>query len=230
MDDSVQLVHITHALSNTSHLLPVKDICALAKEKGIFSIVDIAQSVGIVPINLTIWDPDFAIGTGVKFLCAGPGACFLYVNPNIIEQCEPIDVGWFSHENPFEMDIHSFKYAPDALRFWGGTPSPAPFASALHALQFWQKPENQNAPKTTQTHLSLLSDSVPDTALISPRDARTRGGTLVVSPQERRTLRNALAAQNIKHDERQEGFRFSVHGYTPQNDVHLLKTIFESVF
>ena len=230
MDDSVQLVHITHAISNTSQLLPVKDICSLAREKEIFSIVDIAQSVGIVPINLANWDVDFSIGTGVKFLCAGPGACFLYVNPNIIERCEPIDVGWFSHENPFEMDIHNFKYAPDALRFWGGTPSPAPFTSALHSLQFWQKTENKNAAKITQTYLSHLSNSIPDTALISPRNESMRGGTLVVAPHNRQDLRKALAEQNIKHDERQEGFRFSVHGYTPPEDVHLLKSIFEDLF
>lgn len=230
MDDSVQLVHITHAISNTSQLLPVKDICVLAREMEIFSVVDIAQSVGIVPINLADWDPDFSIGTGVKFLCGGPGACFLYVNPNIIERCEPIDVGWFSHENPFEMDIHNFKYAPDALRFWGGTPSPAPFTATLHSLQYWQEPENNNAPEIAQTHLSLLSSTIPDAALISPRNASARGGTLVVAPQKRQGLRDALAAQNIKHDERQEGFRFSVHGYTPVDDVLLLKTIFEDVF
>lgn len=230
MDASVQLVHITHAISNTSQLLPVKEICALAREKEIYSVVDIAQSVGIVPINLGDWDADFSIGTSVKFLCGGPGACFLYVNSNINEQCEPIDVGWFSHENPFEMDIHNFKYAPDALRFWGGTPSPAPFTAALHSLQFWQKPENKNASEITQTHLDLLSNTIPDAALVSPRNTNSRGGTLVVSPQKRLTLRTALADQNIKHDERKEGFRFSVHGYTPQDDVDLLKLIFEDVF
>ncbi|MBL4870366.1 MAG: aminotransferase class V-fold PLP-dependent enzyme [Robiginitomaculum sp.] len=230
MDDNVQLVHITHAISNTSQLLPVKNICKIAKDMQVFSVVDIAQSVGIVPINLTHWKADFCIGTSVKFLCGGPGACFLYVNPDIIERCEPVDVGWFSHENPFEMDIHNFKFAADALRFWGGTPSPAPFTSALHSLQFWQTPKHNNAPEIAQTHLNQLSKTIPDTVLISPRDASKRGGTLVVSPQKRQPLRSALTAQNIMHDERQEGFRFSIHAYTPQDDVDLLASIFKSVF
>ena len=50
-------------------------------------------------------------------------------------QLEPVDVGWFSHEDPFEMDIHSFRYANDARRFWGGTPSIAPFVCAAASLR-----------------------------------------------------------------------------------------------
>ena len=230
MDDSVQLVHITHAISNTSQLLPVGTICKLAKENEIFSVVDIAQSVGVVPINLPRWDSDFAIGTGVKFLCGGPGACFLYVNPKIITQCRPVDVGWFSHENPFEMDIHDFRYAPDALRFFGGTPSPSPFAAALNSLRYWQKPGNDKVFSQTQTYLDTLSGAVPDSALISPRDATHRGGTFVVAPQNRAPLRSALAASDIQHDERAEGFRFSVHGYTPKEDIDLLQNILENLF
>ena len=47
-----------------------------------------------------------------------------------------MDVGWFSHAQPFEFDIHNFEYAEGAARFSGGTPSIAPFAGACasHAL------------------------------------------------------------------------------------------------
>ena len=230
MDDSVHLVHITHAISNTSELLPVGKICKLAKDKGIFSVVDIAQSVGAVPIHIPNWQPDFVIGTSVKFLCGGPGACFLYAAPSVVGDCAPIDVGWFSHENPFEMDIHNFRYAPDALRFFGGTPSSAPFASALGALNIWQAIGSENVYKRVQEQLTDLSGAVPSAVLISPKNPGTRGGTLVISPQDRTPLRAALAVAHIQHDERNEGFRFSVHGYTPPQDVDALKQVFKSVF
>ena len=45
---------------------------------------------------------------------------------SVLPFCNPRDVGWFSHENPFEFDIHDFRYTDTALRFWGGTPSDCP--------------------------------------------------------------------------------------------------------
>lgn len=37
----------------------------------------------------------------------------------LIADIEPIDVGWFSHENPFAFDVRDFRYAPDARHFLG---------------------------------------------------------------------------------------------------------------
>lgn len=225
MDASTAIVHVTHALSNTSHLLPVREICALARANGAVSIVDIAQSFGAVPIDLKGWNADFAIGTGVKFLCAGPGACFLYVSPNILPKCAPLDVGWFSHENPFEMDIMNFRYASDAMRFFGGTPSPAPYVTANSAIKLWQSLGLNTVRDAIQAKLSHLCGAAPVGIIVSPMDAASRGATLVVSPTNRAAARQGLTAGGIKCDERKEGFRFSVHGYTPQEDVETLSAI-----
>lgn len=223
MDESVALVHITHAVSNTSHLLPVQDICKSAREHGAISVVDIAQSVGAVPIHIPDWAPDFVIGSSVKFLCGGAGAGLLYAAAHIRAQCQPVDVGWFSHENPFEMDINDFRYAEDAMRFFGGTPSPAPFACALNALKLWQDIGTPYA--KIQAGLSELTNSAPEHMVISPKQASMRGGTFVISPEDREMLRKELSEHNIQHDERNEGFRFSVHAYTPAKDIDILKSI-----
>lgn len=221
-DDSVGIVHITHAFSNTSKLSPVARLCEVARARGAISIVDIAQSAGIVPIDLSLWAADFAIGTGVKFLCAGPGACYLYASNEMITSCQPIDVGWFSHEDPFEMDIHDFRYAESAMRFFGGTPSPAPFVMACSALDLWQKIGIERVQARAQMLLSRLADSVPERLLISPSDPRNRGGTLVVNPDNREALTDALQTASIRHDERRDGFRFSVHGYTHEDEIDRL--------
>ncbi|RKQ72048.1 selenocysteine lyase/cysteine desulfurase [Litorimonas taeanensis] len=222
IDSDTSIVHITHALSNTSHLLPVKSICTLAKKVNAISIVDIAQSIGAVATPLAEWNCDFAMGSGVKFLCAGPGACFLYASETMITQCEPIDVGWFSHENPFEMNIESFRYANDAMRFFGGTPSPLPIVAANAALTLWQEIGQKTVYETIQNHLNHLTRSLPNAVMISPTDPEKRGATLVINPQDRPPLRKALELNAIRYDERQDGFRFSVHGYTPDTDVRTL--------
>jgi len=225
IDGETAFVHITHALSDSSHLLPVGPICALAKAANAISIVDIAQSLGAVAVPVSAWDPDFVIGTGVKFVCAGPGACFLYAQPDRIATSEPLDVGWFSHENPFEMDIGNFRYAPDAMRFFGGTPSPAPLALANTALDLWQSLDMTALYARIQSHLEHLVSRAPAERLVSPGEANVRGATIVVKPTEASLLRDKLADHNILHDERKSGLRFSVHGYTSDAEVERLANL-----
>ena len=221
-DETIGIVHITHAFSNTSKLAPVAQLCQMARERGAISIVDIAQSAGAVPIDIGSWRPDFAIGTGVKFLCFGPGACYLYASDAMIETSAPLDVGWFSHEQPFEMDIHDFRYAPSAMRFFGGTPSPAPFILANAALALWCDLDLAHVQARIQSHLSALCKTIPDDCLASPRHTNARGATLVIDPKDRAPLRHTVAKHEIHCDERKDGFRFSVHGYTSEEEVAAL--------
>lgn len=118
----VDLVFISYAYSNTGQLSPISDVISIARSRNVISILDIAQSAGIVPIDLDELNPDFMIGSSVKWLCSGPGATYLWVNSKQLSSCSPKDVGWFSHDNPFEFDIHNFRYNASALKFWGGTP------------------------------------------------------------------------------------------------------------
>lgn len=131
----VAAVLVTHAHSNSGVVAPVANIAALCRERGIVCMVDVAQSAGILPISLAEWGADIVLGSCVKWLCGGPGAGFMWINPALVQQLEPPDVGWFSHADPFEFDVHSFRYAADARRFWGGTPSIAAFAVAAQSMQ-----------------------------------------------------------------------------------------------
>lgn len=225
IDARVAFVLITHALSNSSHLLPVGEICSAAMRVGALSIVDVAQSLGAVPVNLRHWDPDFVIGTGVKFLCFGPGACFLYVAEHMMSKCQPFDVGWFSHENPFEMDIDNFRYARDAMRFFGGTPSPAPYFLANSALKYWKDIGLGAAHIQIQSYLTRLHECLPEGAAVSPDKADARGATLVVKNNYADKIREHLIEADIRFDQRRDGFRFSVHGYTQESEVDQLGDI-----
>ena len=227
IDTQTAFVHMTHVLSNTSHILPIKAICSLAKQVGALSLVDAAQSIGIVKVDPLDWGADFVLGTGVKFLCFGPGACFLYASKRVIPDCQPVDVGWFSHENPFEMNIDRFRYAEDAMRFFGGTPSPAPLIAANAAMKIWDEIGFETLRLSISSRLDILCRSLPKDVLISPRKAEKRGGTCVVNPKNRRPLRDALTSASFLFDERKDGFRFSVHGYTSIEDCKRLADIFK---
>lgn len=222
----IDLVFVSKAYSNTGQLAPVDAIIEQARSLDIISILDIAQSAGVIPLDLQVTKPDFMLGSSVKWLCGGPGAAYLWVNPEIIEHCEPLDVGWFSHENPFEFDIHEFRYHPSALRFWGGTPSIAPYAFACHSINYFASVGSDAVRKHNQELISILINHL-ETAVVSPVDPNKRSGTVILNfGQYQATVKAALVEAKISVDERINGIRVSPHLYNNKDDIiRLIKAI-----
>lgn len=217
--DDVQLVIATHVFSNTSVKSPAAEIARRAHERGVFSVLDIAQSAGAVPIDLSAWRPDFAVGTSVKYLCGGPGACFLWAEEDTAARCSPIDVGWFSHEAPFEFDIRNFRYARSAQRYWGGTPSVEPFAVAAAGLEVISRFGVEAIFEHNQALLSVLIGALPQGSLLSHGRAGERGSAAVIKVKNPGCASHALAQAGIRHDQRMGGVRLSTHLYDGPEDV-----------
>lgn len=217
----VGVVLIGHAESNTGITLPVAEILEVVRDAGALSIVDIAQSAGLLPIDLREWRPDVVVGTSVKWLCGGPGAGFLWVRPDVIDRCRPLDVGWFSHQDPFEFDIRDFRLAPDARRFWGGTPSPIPAALARHSIALINDIGVPAIQQHNQTLTQRLIDGVDEHLLMSPLDVGKRSGTVVIDPGpgQRSALMALLAAAEVHVDERAKGIRISPHIVNTEADI-----------
>ena len=220
LDEDCCLVFITHVHSNTSRQVPVGEICRLARDLEIPTVVDIAQSAGVVPIDVREWDADFVIGSSVKFLCGGPGAGFLWVNDRVLRECRPTDVGWFSHADPFEFDIHQFRYAESALRFWGGTPAVLPYTVAANSIETMNEIGIERIRAHSLELTQAIVDNIPRTFLFSPARPANRGGTVVLDFGERQTAAaEALAGAGVHFDLRRTGMRLSPHIYTSREDI-----------
>jgi kynureninase len=220
--NDVQVVLATHVLSNTGQRLPIADIAQTARKNNAYSVIDVAQSAGVIPIDFNEWHADFVIGSCVKWLCGGPGAGFLWAASAIIKDVEPIDVGWFSHADPFEFDIHEFRYANDASRFMGGTPSVLPFVVANVGLKILSEIGVANIADYNQRLIDELITLLPEKLIQSPTDANTRGGTIIVdlkSASDNDKFSSEFARAKIACDRRSNGFRFSPHIYNTSNDI-----------
>ncbi|MGF1739976.1 aminotransferase class V-fold PLP-dependent enzyme [Vibrio profundum] len=216
----IDLVFISHVYSNTGQKAPVSNIINLARELDIISVVDVAQSAGIVDFNLKNAMPDFLIGSCVKWLCGGPGAGYLWVNPDILSSCQPKDVGWFSHENPFEFDINDFRYHDSALRFWGGTPSVAPYAVASHSIGQFNRTNIHHVFEHNFDMVNYLINQIGD-LVISPHDIETRSGTVIIASTHSDHLLESLKSNHIWVDQRSLGLRVSPHIYNTKQDIDL---------
>lgn len=225
LQDDVQLVFITHVLSGNSFCNDVEAILEIARSKGIITIVDIAQSVGVIPIDLQKWGADFAVGSSVKWLCGGPGAGFLWMNPQGINQFFPKQVGWFSHQDPFEFDIFNFQYATDATRYMTGTPSIQPYMIARRSIELLTKIGIHEIYQHNQTLIDRMIEGLQTKHIfrMSPRQKEQRGGTLVISSQDLSQLIKVLEANNfIFNCLPNFGARLSPHIYNRVEEVDRL--------
>lgn len=87
---------LTHVLYNTNAKLAIEGITQICSERSIINVIDVAQSAGIVPIDLSALAADVLVGSCIKWLCGGPGAGFIWANKDLISELQPTDVAWFS--------------------------------------------------------------------------------------------------------------------------------------
>lgn len=90
INKNTKLIVCTHASNVWGLVLPIKEIGQLAKKYGLFFVVDVAQSAGIIPIDMQQMNIDFLCGAGHKGLYGPMGTGFLvsnneYVLSTIIE-------------------------------------------------------------------------------------------------------------------------------------------------
>ncbi|MBD2019820.1 aminotransferase class V-fold PLP-dependent enzyme, partial [Leptolyngbya sp. FACHB-36] len=80
---STRLVVLSHILWNTGQVLPMAEIVAAChsynRTRPVRVLVDAAQSVGVLPLNLTQLEADFYAFTGHKWWCGPEGVGGLYV-------------------------------------------------------------------------------------------------------------------------------------------------------
>ncbi|MGH7999310.1 MAG: aminotransferase class V-fold PLP-dependent enzyme [Brasilonema sp.] len=91
-----RLVILSHVLWNTGQVLPIDKIADLCIQKSVKLLIDGAQSVGLLSLNLTELRGDFYAFTGHKWLCGPGGTGGLYVRPEVRDSLKPTFIGWRS--------------------------------------------------------------------------------------------------------------------------------------
>ena len=121
IDERTRLVAVSHVLFRSAFLMDADAICARAHDMGALVSLDSFHAVGIVPVDVKRSKVDFLTGGVLKWLCGGPGACFLYVSPAVRDQLKPALTGWQAHSRPFAFE-DTMEYTTGAFRWLNGTP------------------------------------------------------------------------------------------------------------
>ena len=75
-----KVIAITHLTSTVGDLFPAKEICRIARERGILSLVDGAQTFGLLDVDLSDMQPDFYSGSAHKWPCGPKENGVLFIN------------------------------------------------------------------------------------------------------------------------------------------------------
>lgn len=94
LTSKTKAIFISHITSATALIFPVKEICEIAKSKGLITIVDGAHAPAQIDLKIKDLAVDFYIGACHKWMMAPKGASFLYAQKNVQHLCDPLVVSW----------------------------------------------------------------------------------------------------------------------------------------
>jgi len=221
IDERTALVAISHVLFKSAYIVDVARVCAHAHRAGALVSLDAYHSVGVIPVDVRAIGVDFLTGGVLKWLCGGPGGCFLYASPEASSRFAPALTGWQAHAHPFAFD-GDMEYAEGAARWLGGTPViPALFAN-LEGPRIVRRAgmDAIRAKSMRQTARLVELADARGYRVTAPRDPHRRGGTVAFDVPHGAEVAQALLARDVIIDFRPgAGIRVAPHFYTSDDEV-----------
>jgi len=119
IDDKTKLVTVTHVSNVLGVITPVKEITEIAHEHGAYVLVDGAQSVPHMKVDVQKIGCDFLAFSGHK-MCAPTGSGALYIREELAEEVEPLCIGGGTIA---DVGLDYYKLEKPPTRFEAGTPA-----------------------------------------------------------------------------------------------------------
>lgn len=224
IDERTRLVAISHVMFRSAFINDADSICAHAHRMGALVSLDAFHSVGIIPVDVKRSGVDFLTGGALKWLCGGPGGCFLYVSPRVRDTLAPALTGWQAHARPFAFEDR-MEYTAGPFRWLNGTPViPALYACAEGVKVIRRAGiEAIRAKSMRQTaELIRLADE-RGFRVNTSRDPGRRGGTVTIDVPHGYEVTQVLLSQGILVDYRVgSGIRAAPFFFNTDDEVESL--------
>lgn len=209
----------SHVTTDTGTRLPAREVCALARERGILTLWDGCQAVGQFPIDLHDMGCDFYATNCYKWMLSPMGTGFLYVRKDAQQVLKPL-------RRP---------HAPDgtARQYETGTPASMLYQGLRASLDFMDgiggpQAIAEEAGRKAES-LRTRFDAIPGVRVISSRRADTRTGIVAfaIEGMEGTDVSEALRnrwqiTQRATYINEPTGVRISVAFYTSDTELDKL--------
>lgn len=157
--------------------LPLKEMIQFCHSAGVSVLVDGAQSIGQIPINVEDLGADFYAVPGHKWLMGPDGTGALYLSSRWVKELQPLWVGWASHRGA-SLD-GTYRLKPDARRFELATMDISVFAGLCAGIELmstvgWEVLYHQILEKADLLRQYL--SQMPGVELVTPPEEYRRTG------------------------------------------------------
>lgn len=172
INNKTKFIFISHVTHVRGIRLPIKEITYLAHNNNILVMIDGAQAVGQIPLNLKEIDCDFYLISGHKWLLGPNGTCGLYMNKRHFYKVDPPFLGKGS-ETTFDFEKDLFELHKDAKMYeFGGRHWPL-YQALGKAIEFTKKIGVLNIEKRAAELADFLREMLSQFSrihIISPED------------------------------------------------------------
>ncbi|MEO8194194.1 MAG: aminotransferase class V-fold PLP-dependent enzyme [Gemmatimonadales bacterium] len=203
IDERTRLVAISHVLFKSAFINDADVICEHAHRMGALVSLDAFHSVGIVPVDVKRSGVDFLTGGVLKWLCGGPGGCFLYVSPKVRDTLTPALTGWQAHARPFAFEDR-MEYTPGPFRWLNGTPVIPALYSCAEGVKIIRRAGIDAIRNKSIRQTSRLIQLAEERGyrVFAPRDGKQRGGTVAIDVPHGYEVAQVLLSREILVDYR----------------------------
>ncbi len=177
IDENTKMVAVTHCSNVLGTINPIKEIAKRAHEVNALCVVDAAQSVPHMPIDVQDLGCDFLAFSGHKML--GPtGIGVLYGKIGVLEEMEPMLGGG---EMIIEVHLGNARWNEVPYKFEGGTPNMAGAFGLGVAVDYLKAVGMSNVRKHEMVLTSYAIDvlkGIKGVRVYGPKDVKDRGGVV----------------------------------------------------
>lgn len=179
-----------------------------ARAAGALVLLDVYHHAGALPLDVAALGVDFAIGGSYKYLRGGPGACWLYVRPGLVDTLRTLDTGWYAKHEPFGYE------RPDPPQFGPGgdawlesTPAVLAPVQALAGLEITLELGVERLRDYSLEQKQLLADLLKLRGVDAEGMGEDYGAFLTVAHPRADRLAAALAGRGVVADARGDRLR-----------------------
>ena len=212
-----RVLAFTHLSNTVGDLFPAKELCSMAREKEIITLIDGAQSLGLLDVDLSDIQPDFYSGSAHKWPCGPKETGVLYVNKDTRKRFWPSIYSAYkgrqgmaqTHEGLGQRDtpaIHAFGQQIEFLRKVGQKKIEE--RSGNLATQIIEELQ-----KTKGVYIYTSNERALRSAVVTFRPANLEPTKVVKALEE-----DGIVAANLGGKD-WAGVRFSPHFYNSNSDV-----------
>lgn len=221
-----RLIAFSHVSCESGIRLPAKAICRLAREHGARSLLDGAQALGAIPVDVQSLGCDFFVSNGHKWLCGPKETGILCVRTDRLDDLSlrAVGAGTFAR---FSWSGEEFDYClqPSARRFEFGTRNQAALVGLRAAIAWLQDLGFPNV----YAHIGDLAQrahrmlsAIPGVEVVTPLSTDSSAGIITFNVPSRQSaaVAQALWRQRIltRHTTTPTGVRASAAYFNTEQD------------